>query len=155
MEKIPKDFSKILSDDELQATVLQLDSAVRELVEVGTQRENAYENRSVLLKSVRGLQTEIQLAESDAIMQIQGSGKDAYAIVNGIKIALTNDTSRDAYRHNASRNYRQELAVYEGELAKLNSDLDRLNDMYNAKVDALRGLQAKANLQAAYLNYLA
>ena len=92
--------------------------------------------------------------ESDAIMQIQGTGKDAFGIVDGRPVYLTNDTARDAYRRNASKAQRIELAEVEGKLAEIESRIMKINDTFNAKIEARRSIQAKANLQAAYLQYL-
>lgn len=155
MERIEKDFTKILSNEELEATVLQLDATVTELMEIGKERESIYGDRATLMKRARELQTEIQLAESDAIMQIQGSGKDAFCVVDGRTVYLTNDTARDAYRRNASKAQRIELAEVEGKLAEIEANLAKLTDSFNTKVEARRSIQAKANLQAAYLEYLA
>lgn len=155
MEKPTRDCIKILSDEELQATSLQLDTAVSEVVAIGAQREGTYSDLSLLRKRARELRTEIELVESDAIMNVQGSGKDAFGIIGGRKIYLTNDTVRDAYRREASRKERQELAEVEGRLAKIDGDLFKLNDAFTVKVEALHGIQAKARLQAALLEYLA
>ena len=65
MGNINKDFIEVLSNEELKATQLQLDTAVSELIEIGTQRESVYGDKAVLAKRARELQTEIQLAESD------------------------------------------------------------------------------------------
>lgn len=155
MGNINKDFIEVLSNEELKATQLQLDTAVSELIEIGTQRESVYGDKAVLVKRARELQTEIQLAESDAIMNVQGSGKDAYGIIGNRKIFLTNDTARDAYRREASRKEREELAQVEGKLDKINTELFKITDSFNAKAEALRGIQAKARLQAALLESLA
>ena len=155
MGNINKDFIEVLSNEELKATQLQLDTAVSELIEIGTQRESVYGDKGVLAKRARELQTEIQLAESDAIMNVQGSGKDAYGIIGNRKIFLTNDTARDAYRREASRKEREELAQVEGQLDKINAELFKITDSFNAKAEALRGIQAKARLQAALLESLA
>lgn len=155
MGNINKDFIGVLSNEELKATQLQLDTAVSELIEIGTQRESVYGDKAVLAKRARELQTEIQLAESDAIMNVQGSGKDAYGIIGNRKIFLTNDTARDAYRREASRKEREELAQVEGQLDKINTELFKITDSFNTKAEALRGIQAKARLQAALLESLA
>lgn len=155
MGNINKDFIEVLSNEELKATQLQLDTAVSELIEIGTQRESVYGDKAVLAKRARELQTEIQLAESDAIMNVQGSGKDAYGIIGNRKIFLTNDTARDAYRREASRKEREELAQVEGQLDKINIELFKITDSFNVKAEALRGIQAKARLQAALLESLA
>ena len=154
MEKPTKEFTKLLSDDELQATALQLDTAISEVVAAGERRESVYGEKATLMKRGRELQTEIKLAESNAIMQIQGNGKDAFAIVDGRKIFLTNDTTRDAYRREASRAERTELATVEGKIIQIDIELGKANDTFNTKVEALRGIQSKARLQAALLEYL-
>lgn len=154
MEKPTKEFTKLLSDDEIQATALQLDAAISEVIEAGKDRETIYGNKASLMKRGRELQTEIKLAESEAIMKVQGSGKDAFGIIDGRKIFLTNDTARDAYRREASREERTELSQVESQIVEIDVALGKATDTFNTKVEVLHGIQAKARLQAALLEYL-
>lgn len=154
MESINKDFTQVLSNEELKSTQLQLDTAISELIEIGQQKEQVYGNKAELMKRARELQTEIQLAESNAVMDIRGSGKDAYGVIGTRQIYLTNDTARDAYRREASRKERGEQAQVEGQLEKLNAELAKITDSFNTKAEVIRALKAKASLQAALLAYL-
>ena len=155
MEKPTTEFTDLLTKDALQTTMLQLDAAVNDIIAVGKERETVYGNRAELMKLARQLQTEIELVESEAIMNIKGSGKDATATLpDGRTVYLTNDTARDAYRKNASAYQRKQLATTEAELEKIGADLFRLGDKYNESAAVSHSLQAKARLQAAMLEYL-
>jgi len=144
-----------VDDDKLQASLYQLDTGVGDILAAGTAVEASYQNKAEMVKRSRQLETEIQLAEAGAIMEIQGTGKDAFAVVGGKKIAITNDQSRDAYRHTISRELRAEKATVDASITKLDIDIIRAKDGYNAKLEAFHGIRVKANLQAAILNNLA
>lgn len=151
---IPKENRPIIDDDKLQATVYQLDTAIADILEAGTTLEATYQNKAELMKQARQLDTEIQLTEANAVMEIQGIGKDAFVVVGGKKVAITNDTSRDAYRRTTSQDIRKKQATIEAEITRLDISLMRARDNYNAKLEAFQGVRVKANLQAAMLNYL-
>lgn len=148
---IPKTATPLVDEDKLQATIYQLDAGVTDILEAGNAVENAYQNKASLLKEARQLDTEIQLAEASAVMEIQGTGKDAFAIVGGKKVAITNDTARDAYRRTASKEYRERQAAIEAEITKLDIEHSKAKDNYNAKLEAVQCIRVKANLQANIL----
>jgi hypothetical protein len=152
---IPKTATSLVDDDKLQASLYQLDTGVGDILAAGTAVETAYQDKAELMKCSRQLETEIQLTEAGAIMEIQGTGKDAFAVVDGKKIVITNDQSRDAYRHTVSRDLRTEKATIDAAITKLDIDIIRAKDAYNAKLEAFHGIRVKANLQAAVLNSLA
>ena len=148
---VPKTATPLVDDDKLQATVYQLDTGVSEILAAGEVVESTYQNKADLLKSARQLETEIQLAEAGAIMEIQGTGKDAFAVVGGKKVAITNDTARDAFRRMASKEYRERQAAIEADISKIDIELARAKDTYGTKLEALACIRAKANLQANIL----
>lgn len=153
---IPKENRPIIDDDKLQATVYQLDTAIADILEAGTALEATYQGKAELMKQARQLETEIQLEEAHAIMSITGTGKDAYAtLANGTRVAITNDTARDAYRRSESQDLRKQQAATEAEITQLDISLMKARDAYNAKLEAFQGVRAKANLQASMLAYLA
>lgn len=152
---VPKTSTPLVDEDKLQATLYQLDTAIADILEAGTLVENTYQNKADLMKQARQLETEIQLTEANAVMSIQGTGKDAFVVVGGAKIAITNDTSRDAYRRTTSQALRQQQAALEGEITRIDISLMRNRDGYNAKLEAFQGVRVKANLQANILAYLA
>lgn len=149
---IPKTATPLVDEDKLQATVYQLDTGVSEILAAGTAVEAAYQNKAELLKQSRQLDTEIQLEEAHAIMSITGTGKDAYAILdNGTRVAITNDTARDAFRRMASKDYRTHQSTIDADVAKIDIDLAKAKDAYATKLEALACIRAKANLQANIL----
>lgn len=152
---VPKTSTPLVDEDKLQATLYQLDTAIADILEAGTLVENTYQNKADLMKQARQLETEIQLTEANAVMSIRGTGKDAFVVVGGTKIAITNDTSRDAYRRTTSQGLRQQQAALEGEITRLDVSLMRNRDGYNAKLEAFQGVRVKANLQANILAHLA
>lgn len=154
LKSIPADHMDILGVDKLHATINQLDSATAEILTAGQANELAYGNKSDLIKQSRQLETEIKLAESEAIMQIEGSGKDAYVVIAGRKTALTNDQSRDAYRRMASKTQREELAQVEGAMAKIDVEIAKAKEKYFATQESSQNIRAKAHVQAALLNFL-
>lgn len=154
IKTIPAEYAGILDAVKLNDTIAQLDSATSEILAAGQANEAVYGDKAELAKQARDLTTEIQLAESEALMQIQGEGKEAYAIVGNLKVALTNDKARDAYRVTASKTHREELAKVESQIAKIDVEIAKTKETYYAKQEASQNIRAKANLQAALLNFL-
>lgn len=153
-KSIPATYSPLVSEAKLAETLYQLDTAIAEILEAGKQQEDTYQNKAELLKRQRALDTEVQLCEANALMQIQGQGKDAFVTVNGFRVAMTNDASRDAYRRNASKDLRTDQALVESQIASIDVALSKARDAYASKQEALNGIRVKANLQAALLAYL-
>lgn len=154
VKPIPADHMEILNVEKLHATISQLDSATADILEAGEKNEAAYSNKADLVKRAKELETEIQLAESEAFMNVQGEGKDAYAMVGGNKIALTNDKARDAYRIMASKQQREELAQVTSQIAKIDIEIQKTKETYYATQEACQNTRAKASVQAALLNFL-
>lgn len=148
---IPKTSTPLVDEDKLQATIYQLDTAVADILAAGNVVEETYQNKAELLKRARQLDTEIQLVEAAAVMEIQGTGKDAFVMHEGKKVAITNDTSRDAFRRTASNDLRKQRSEIEAEITKLDIEQARARDAYNAKLEAFQGIRVKANLQANIL----
>lgn len=149
---VPKTATPLVDEDKLQATIYQLDTGVSEILAAGSAVEVAYQNKAELLKQSRQLDTEIQLEEARAVMSIAGTGKDAYALLdNGAKVAVTNDTARDAFRRMSSKDYRNKQATIDADVVKIDIELAKAKDAYSAKLEALQCIRAKANLQANIL----
>lgn len=156
---IPRISSPLVSDDSLQATLLQLDTSVTDILKAGDANEAAYQAKAELMKKARLLETDIQLTESEAIMAIQGTGKDAFGIITDAdgkekKVTLSNDTQRDAYRRFFSQKARKELADVEAEIRRIDVEMARAKDAYNAKQEAINCIRVKATLQANVLAFL-
>ncbi|WP_262372755.1 hypothetical protein [Sutcliffiella horikoshii] len=147
-------YLKIISPEKVQDTFDQLDAVVQDVVAKGASKEGAYGNKAEKLKLKRQLETEVELKESEALMDIRGEGKEAHVIMGDQKVSLTNDKLRDAYRKNASRAERQRLAEVEADLAKLEIHQYQANDSWSTAVEAAGVVKAKANLQASLLNFV-
>lgn len=148
-------YRQLISPAEIEMTLADL-ATVHEAIELDAQAKAiAYKNKSQLIGEKIRLENTIKLIEASAIMQIEGTGKDQYVIINDKKIPLTNDTSRDAYRRNASAEQRTRLAEIEADLAKIEVELEKSNtDLYAAK-DGAEILKSKTNLHSAVFNFLA
>lgn len=156
---IPRISSPLVCDETLQATLYQLDTAVQDILAAGDANEAAYQEKAELMKKARQLETSIQLSESEAIMTIQGSGKDAFGIItdadgNQKKVTLNNDTQRDAFRRHFSQADRKELAEVEAEVRRIDINMAKAKDAYNAKQEAISCIRIKATLQANLLAFL-
>lgn len=152
---IPTTASPLVSNDNLFATMQQLDAAISDILEAGTAKEATYQDKAELVRRIRELDTEIQLVEANAVMSIEGVGKDARGrLPNGQLVSLTNDAARDAFRRSFSADLRTEQTKAQAQVAQLDVMLARANDAYTAKQEAFSGIRAKANLQAAILGYL-
>lgn len=150
----PADYLKILSPEALVDSINQLNAATQDIIEKGAAKEKAYSNKGELLKQKRQLETRIELEEAEAIMEIRGEARSQYVMIGGEKVALTNDTARDAYRRTASKAARQELADVEADIAKLEVDNFKATDAWYTAKEASDKVQAKAQLQAVLLNFL-
>lgn len=159
-EHIPSVYTPVVSEDQILNTVSQLDAAVSEMLEAGKKQEETYQNKAELVRRARQLETEIKLTETDAIIQIVGTGKDAYGIVadaagNPVKMPLTNDTQRDAYRRHHSADLRKELSRVEADIRAIEVSQVKAREDYDTRKQAVECIRAKAALQAAALTYLA
>lgn len=151
---IPAEHIAVLSPAKLEDTIAQLDNAVDKIVQTGIALDEAYKNKGALLSRRLQLETEVKLAEADAIMQIKGEARSQYVEVAGEKVALTNDTARDAYRRLSSKMPRIELAGVTAELAALDVGIEQAKEARNTVKEANDSIRAKGNIQAALLNYL-
>lgn len=159
-QSVPRINTPVVTDEQLINTISQLDAAVSDILEAGKRNEETYQEKAELVRRARQLETSIQLTESEAICTIIGSGKDAYGIWtdehgNSVKVSCTNDTQRDAFRRMFSAADRKELASVEAEIKAIEVAQFKAKDDYDAKKEALSCIRAKAQLQAAALNFLA
>lgn len=157
---IPRIYTPVVNDDQLINTIAQLDAAVSDILEAGKIVEESFQDKMEYVGIARQLETLIQLTESEAICTIVGSGKDAYGIWTdeagqSVKVACNNDTQRDAFRRMFSAKDRKEQAKVEARVKELDILYLKAKENYNAKVEALSCIRAKAQLQAAALTYLA
>lgn len=72
-----------------------------------------------------------------------------------VRVAVTNDTQRDAFRRHFSADERKELASVEADIKAIEVSQFKAREDLDAKKEALSCIRAKAQLQAAALTYLA
>lgn len=153
--QIPAEFSRIISPERLDEVMVDLQVSINELITKGEAKETAYGPKPDLLRQKAQLETSVKLTEAEALSKIQGVGKDQFVVVGGEKMYLTNDQTRDAYRRMASKSEREALALINGELGAQDVVVFRATDGWYTAKEAADKVQAKANLQAALLNFLA
>lgn len=153
-KRVEPEFLKTVNANNIDTTFQQLDRSLQLVLDRGEEHQDLYKNRGQLLHEKMLLETDVKLTEANAIMKIQGNGKDQYVLDGEIKIPLTNETARDAYRRKSSATARQRLATVEAELAKIESDIWKSKDTWGAVKETLDILRAKANLQTALLYFL-
>ena len=154
---VPTINTPVVTDEQLINTISQLDAAVTDILEAGRKNEETYQN---IARRARQLETSIQITESEAINTMCGTGKDAYGIIpysdgTQVKVAVTNDTQRDAFRRHFSATDRKELASVEADIKAIEVSQFKTREDLDAKKEALSCIRAKAQLQAAALTYLA
>jgi len=150
---LSSEYTSLITLNAIQQTLDQLDICSHDVVEKSGAQKDVFQKKSPLLKRKFELETAVKLTEADAFMLIDSSGK--FVVVNGQQIPLSNDVMRDAYRRQASKEQRKELATVNGDLASIDVDMQQAKDaLYGAK-DALESAKAKAGLQAALLLFLA
>lgn len=159
-KSVPRINTPVVTDEQLNNTISQLDVAVTDILKAGKRNEETYQQKAELVRRARQLETSIQLTESEAICGIKGTGKDAYGIYDypdgrSVTVACTNDTQRDAFRRMFSAEDRKELAQVEAEIKAIEVAQFKAKDDYDAKKEALSCIRVKAQLQAAALNFLA
>lgn len=153
-KSIPAEHIQVLGAERLEDTIAQLDAAVDKIVQTGIALDEAYKNKGALLSQRLQLETEVKLAEADAIMSIKGEARSQFVEVAGEKVALTNDTARDAYRRMSSKMPRIQLAQVTADLAALDVGIEQAKEARNTVKEANDSIRAKGNIQAALLNYL-
>ncbi|AQY38442.1 hypothetical protein B4918_10740 [Bacillus thuringiensis] len=154
-KKVPTDYVRVLNPLELQASLQQIDAAVQDVLEKGKAREEAYGEKSKLLKQKTKLDTQVKLKEAEAFMAIQHEGKSQYVIIDNQKVILGNDKMRDAYRRQYSKSEREELSTVEAELNAIDIGLSAAKDAWETAKESADLVKAKAYVQANLLKFLA
>lgn len=133
----------------------QLEGAAVAVQIAGAALSKAHEGRAELYKAVAQLRTQAKLEESEAIMSWGYEGGKPYAMVDGQKVPMSNDTVRDAFRRTASKDTRKLIAEKEAEIQALDIALAKAQDEYGTAVETQKGITRKAEKQTALLNFLA
>ena len=147
-------FKGIIAPAQLEYTADRLKAVIGDFMEADAAVEASYKDRGDLMARRVQLETEIKLDESDALMQIEGEGKTAFAMVGDKKVVMSNEQVRDAYRRTYTRKQREELATVDAQLARIDVDVMKSKDRYKTAADAADSLKAVANVQASLLTTL-
>lgn len=154
VKRIPAEFIPVIAANKIADTIAELNAGIDDILKVGQAKEAAYANKKELIKQKLELDTEIKLAESDAIMEIRGEARSQYVMIEGEKVMLGNDQARDAYRRMASKDLRRQLAQIEGQIAAIDVDIAKANDNWYSSKDANDNIRAKARVQSSLLEFL-
>lgn len=150
----PADVVGIIGPNMLTETADRLDQAVVDIVERGQAKEEAYGDKRGLLLEVFKLREDVKLTEAQAFMEVEGEGRNQYAVLDGKQVPLNNDVQRDAYRRAVSKDVRTRLAKAEGELNALEIDIAEATDSWYTAKEVADLTKNRANLQAALLHFL-
>ena len=148
--KIPAGYTNLVSADQIDYILRQSESAAQDVVAAGGKNEDLYKQRGDLLKQISEKETEIKVDESMAFMEVV----DNVVEIDGRKTKLNNGEMRDAYRRYVSREQRKQLAELQGDLKKVESQIEGNKEEYQAAKDAADLIKAKAHVSAGLLNFL-
>jgi hypothetical protein len=138
-QHVPTINTPVVTDEQLLNTISQLDAAVTDILEAGRKNEETYQNKAALVRHARQLETSIQITEAEAINTICGTGKDAYGVINypngtSVRVSVTNDTQRDAFRRHFSATERKELASVEADIKAIEVSQFKTREDLDAKL---------------------
>lgn len=144
-------FKGVIGPDAVQYIYDRLTAVVGDFLDADKAIEAVYGDRANLAARKVELETEIKLDESDALMAIQGEGKNAFVVIDGHTTYLSNEQIRDAYRRTVTKTKREELGKIESQIARIDIEIARAKDRYRTAADAADSLKATAAVQAALL----
>jgi len=152
-KQLPAEYARLLSPEQLQNTAIQLDSAMDDIIVRGQEKENCYGNKGELVSQKINLDNQIKINE--AVAMVNGGGDAKVIVYEGVTYPFNNEAARDAFRRFVTKELRKQRAELEGEIVKADLKIEQAKDNWNAAVQASHLVQAKANAQAALLNWLA
>lgn len=152
--KVPLEHLGVLHPKVLENTVRQLDGCISDTLEAGDRREESYQHIGELRSQARQIESDIEITESLAFMELKTEGKNIYAVLEGVNVPLVNETMRNAYRKSVSKTQREELASVQGKIAKLETDIDKATQAWETATTTGRIVGRKADLQTRLLSYL-
>lgn len=152
---IPAEYIPILSPNEVDKTIRNLEQALNWVMKAGSKKENTYQDKANLVMQQTRMEAAVQLAEAEAFMRIEGEGRDQYVMEEDKKITLNNDATRDAFRRRASAEERRQAANLNAQINAIDVELAKANDSWFTAKETVETVRAKAYLQAALLNFLA
>lgn len=152
---IPAEYIPIISPDKLGDSVAAIEAAITDVLAAGQQKEALFEEKGPLLRRKFQLETSIELTESEAMMKIQGEGKTAYVQIGSEKVYITNEETRKAYRRQAAKTEREELAKVDGDLNALELKVIIATDDWERAKKAADLVERRAFVQGNLLNFLA
>ncbi|MFJ5716576.1 hypothetical protein [Neobacillus sp. NPDC093127] len=154
IKKLPAGYDSLAQPDKVAFTIQAVDAAISDVVKAGQEVDAAYGERGSLLKQKTQLETSVQLRESEAFMQIRGEARSQYVIIDGEKVALSNEETRKAYARTYSKEERLQLSQIESQLAELDVKIMQAKDKYQTAKEGADLVKAKAHVQGNLLNFL-
>jgi hypothetical protein len=148
-KQLPLEAHGAMTPQSIVSLIAALDTTVGDLLVAGQKVAEAYSSKAELSKRFREIENEIKITEATALMETDGKT----AVVNGKTVALNNGEQRDAYRRLSTKDLRNERAVIEGDIARIDVLIQKANTEYNTIRDAGAKIEAKANIYAGLLHW--
>jgi len=135
---IPTQYAMLLSPGMIMETIDQLEGSITD----NMNRADVYGEKGPLLRKKSLLENAIKLTEATAIMTPEFA-------------PLKNDTLRDAFRREASKVERTQLAEVDGQIFEIDVAVAKERDARQSLIVATESAHRKAALQTSMLNFLA
>lgn len=148
------EYFPIISAEAVRATMVELQNAQDDVYSAAQAREQAYQNKAVLIKQKTELEMAIKLTESEALMNTEFIGKDQFGTIDGQRIPLNNDTNRNTFRRMSSADERRKLAQITAELARIEVEFSQADGKWQAAIECAATVKARAALQSKLLGMI-
>lgn len=143
-------YHELITPEKLVEDLQLVNSALQDVANAGQAVDDAYANRSELVKRITQLETNIELDEAEAFMMLDGNK----AVIDGKTTTLSNDKLRDAYRKYVTRDLRTELADLEADLKAIEIDIFKAKERQDEARQSASILKARLHVQANLLKFL-
>lgn len=143
-------YHDLLAPEKITEDLQFVNHALQDIHDTGNAVQEAYKNRSDLVKRITELNTTIELDEAEALMMVDGNK----VTVDGKLVTLSNDKMRDAYRKHASREAREKRAAFEAELKQIEIEIAKAKDAQDTAKHSADILKARIYVTANLLKFL-
>src|SRR5690625_304653 len=143
-------YHELVTPEKLTDDLQFVDHALSDLHETGNAVQEAYANRSSLVKRITQLETEIDLDEAEAFMMLDGNKVK----MDGRTVTLSNDKMRDAYRKYVTREPRTELAKLQAELKAIEIEIYKAKEKQEESKQSADLIKARLYVQGNLLKFL-
>lgn len=149
-QKVPSGYVKVVQPEQVEDVLDLIDNSIKDVTEAGKIVQEAYGERSVLIRQITQLETAVKLVEAEAIMTLGGET----AIIEGKTARVKTGAEQDMYRRYMSREERTKLAELQGDLKALEMDSYKAKDRWDEAKLTAELIKSRANVQANLLGFL-